>query len=388
MAHSLRYRLAASLLAACSLAPALAVAAPPGGAYDSLHVLEPLAPDALHPQARALTEAVKARVQASPLYALGNTDFSLFVLVAPCERSPFGPDGEPLEPSPRCLERVGESLGEKILRQRSPFVWGVLRRAPGASHRLVTRIHLWREGQSDVVIERTFDEGLVDPTAPALVDLADDLVGRLLYGTENVGTVRVLAGPGLEGDVYADNELKGRIAPGARRELTVARGEHVFDVRQGDRVRAVIGPAPSEVRLDAPAAATESVRALAPSPAAAAHPARASHARAAAPYVIAGVGAAALVASGAFFAARLSARTEIAEYCHSVACPSSQSDAVARSKLYGVLAPTALGIGLVGVAAGAWLYFDGRDADAKRPVSAVLVPIERGAAASVSGAFL
>lgn len=225
---------AIALVAGGVLAPRGAAAAPPGGTHESLHVLELASPRALRPQARALTEALKARVIASREYALGNTDYSLEVLAAPCFSGPYaGTDGAPAEPAPACLERVSASLRDPLYKRRPPFVWGVLAGDATRGERLTLRLHLWREDRPDASVEHAMGRALAAVEGPALGDAVEYLWRKLLG--ESVGRVRVQAPAGPGGALYVDGEARGELGPGGERELAVGPGRRRVELRRGER---------------------------------------------------------------------------------------------------------------------------------------------------------
>ncbi len=223
--------LVASGLAA---APRDAAAAPPDGTHESLHVLELASPRMLRPQARALTEALRARVLASREYALGNTDYSLEVLAAPCFAGLYvRPGGAPAEPPPACLERVSTSLRDPLRKRRPPFLWGVIAGDATRGERLTLRLHLWREDRSDALAEHDVTSALASAEGPALEDTTDYLWRKLLG--ETVGRVRVRAPVGQGGVVYVDGEARGELGPGGERELVTGPGRRRVELRRADR---------------------------------------------------------------------------------------------------------------------------------------------------------
>jgi hypothetical protein len=98
------------------------------------------------------------------------------------------------------------------------------------------------------------------------------------------------------------------------------------------------------------------------------------------PYVIGGLGAASLAASGVFFALRSSAIADLDRQCPSGTCPASAQATFDKGKRYSTLANITLAVGIVGLGTGAVLYFT-QDKPAKTPVDASL-----GAPGALAGA--
>jgi len=102
------------------------------------------------------------------------------------------------------------------------------------------------------------------------------------------------------------------------------------------------------------------------------------------PFVVGGVGAASLVASGVFFLLRRGTISTLDDECGSNrdACPESERDTYDRGKTYNLLTNVTLAVGVVGVGAGVALYVLGSP---KERTGAAIVP---GAPASIGGASL
>jgi hypothetical protein len=389
----------ASALAA--LSPNGALAAPPGEGHESLYVLQIADHDALE-QARALSTALRQRVNESSDYALGNSTSSLEALASRCAKAPLvSPTGGYREPSRPCQEQVGTSLRMGSLMPKPPYVWGLLYRSTSPPGRLVLRLHLWREGRDDALIEQPYAESLVDPKSPALADLSDYLLQRLLRGDE-VGRARVVAPGGVGGELWVDNANKGRIEPGGTREIVAGRGAHSFEVRDGERVlasaRQTLGTGPmTDVALAPPGSPGPTANAgpafdpFAESPDDASARPRAASGGSALPWVLGGVGAAALVASGVFFFQERSASNKLDDLC-ARDCPPRAQDDIDRSKLYGTLWPISLGVGVAGLGAGAYFLLKKDEKPATtagapwRLVGSVQ-PLLGGAAAGLSARF-
>jgi hypothetical protein len=74
------------------------------------------------------------------------------------------------------------------------------------------------------------------------------------------------------------------------------------------------------------------------------------------PYVVGGIGVAALITSGVFFLRRSSAQSELEDKCQGTLCPESAKDAGDRGKSATTIGNVALVIGVVGVGAGITLF--------------------------------
>lgn len=394
-----RAALLASTLAALA-APAPAWAAPPGEGHESLYVLQLADHDALE-QARALSTALRQRVHESKDYALGNSTSSLEALASRCAKAPLvSANGGFREPGRPCQEQLGTSLRMGTLMPKPPYVWGLLYRSASPPSKLILRVHLWREGREDALVEQPYDEALIDPKNPALVDLSDYLLQRLLHGDE-IGRARVTAPAGFGGELWVDNEAKGRLEPGGARELTLPRGSHAFELRSGERVlgaaRQSVGAGPTaEIRFAPASAGGASVGggfderpppSLTDDEGPRPGPTRSSSAL---PWVFGGIGVAGLVAAGVFLAQERSASSDLDRLCADQ-CPNRAQDAIDKSKLYGTLWPVALGVGVAGLGAGAYFLLkpNEKPAAAQAPWRMVgtFQPIAGGAAAGVSGRF-
>ncbi|MCU0686766.1 MAG: hypothetical protein MUF34_31720 [Polyangiaceae bacterium] len=386
-----------SALAALA-APAPALAAPPGEGHESLYVLQLADHDAL-PQARALSTALRQRVHESKEYALGNSTSSLEALASRCVKAPLvSANGGFREPARPCQEQIGTSLRMGTLMPKPPYVWGLLYRSASPPSKLILRVHLWREGQEDALVEQPYDEALIDPKNPALVDLSDYLFQRLLHGDE-IGRARVTAPAGVGGELWVDNEARGRLEPGGTRELTLPRGSHAFELRGGGRVlgaaRQSVGAGPTaEVSFASASAASvdggfdeRPPPSLTDEEGARPGPKRSSSAL---PWVFGGIGVAGLVAAGVFLGQERSASSDLDRLCADQ-CPNRAQDAIDKSQLYGTLWPVALGVGVAGLGAGAYFLLkpNEKPAAARAPWRLVgtFQPIAGGAAAGVSGSF-
>jgi hypothetical protein len=109
-----------------------------------------------------------------------------------------------------------------------------------------------------------------------------------------------------------------------------------------------------------------------------------------APFIVGGVGAASLVASGVFFLLRSKSISSLEESCPSrTGCPSDQRSTYDQGKTYTVVADVTLGIGIAGVATGATLFFLNRKKTAPPTAGSVqVVPVwNSGTGAALIGAF-
>jgi hypothetical protein len=334
-----------------------ASAAPPASRYESLHVLE-LAYQDEREAARALTEALRQRVHVARDYALGDSDLSLKVAAAPCQRGPlFDREGAPREPTPACLGQVGAALQDKLQARKPPFLWGHLTRDAAGRRRV--QLHLWREGQADARVDYVYEATPTGARAVPLEDVAEWLLRRLVDGEARTGRVRVRAAGTLEGDLYADGEERGRLEAGGSRELVLAPGIHALEVRRGERVVAQArvlaraGDEPPPVQPMTLPAATAPARAPLPSPAPVATSTPPE--RTAWPWVFGGIGVAGLATAGLLFVLRQDAEGDLDRACD-VWCHSRERSTIERSNRLGSGALLALSSGVAGLAAGVTLW--------------------------------
>jgi hypothetical protein len=384
-----------ALLSAATLGgPRSASAADPGRGKESLHVVR-LVERGAPAQARAMTAALKARVLALPDYALGNSDLSFEPLAARCHKGPLFPAAGPAagEPAPSCLAQIGAFLQERRFAQKSPFLWGVVYRPEGGGERVALRLHLWREGAPDALVDLSYAASLGDPSDPALGDVAEWALLRLVRGEGKVARVRVRAPGAAEGSLYVDGAPRGELAAGGERALVLEPGAHAFELRQGEAVRAsaqrsVGGGDDAELEL-APVKPPPAARALppldlgvTPTP---------TGQTSALPWVFGGVGALGLVGAGVFLALRQGANSDLEKACRDGTCPRPQQDTLDRGNLYGTLSLGSLGVGLVGAGLATYFALDAassRSATATGPRwVATVQPLAGGAAAGLSGRF-
>jgi hypothetical protein len=114
------------------------------------------------------------------------------------------------------------------------------------------------------------------------------------------------------------------------------------------------------------------------------------------PFVIGGVGIASLAASGVFFILRGSANSKLADQCgpDGNQCPAGLESTNSAGKLYSLLAPITLGVGVVAVGTAVVLLVTQKKAAAPPPASGALqfeplLPMSAGApvGAAISGHF-
>jgi hypothetical protein len=90
-------------------------------------------------------------------------------------------------------------------------------------------------------------------------------------------------------------------------------------------------------------------------------------------YVVGGVGAAGMVTFAIFGAMAKSTYDDLDAACHGGPCPAGKSDEISSGKTQETVANVALGVGIVGLAAGAALFVFGKPQSAHPPAAAVLV---------------
>jgi len=80
------------------------------------------------------------------------------------------------------------------------------------------------------------------------------------------------------------------------------------------------------------------------------------------PFIVGGAGVASLVASGIFYGLRSGTTSDLDDACgpNRDRCPANMQDTFDKGKTYNTLTNVTLGLGVVGVAAGAVLYFTGK----------------------------
>jgi hypothetical protein len=176
-----------------------------------LYVLEIDSDDA-DEQADALTRAMRARVRATPGFALAETSQSLGTLIVAL-KCPTPPDAP-------CLEKIAEVL------RADRFVWGIMaHKADSVS----VDVHLWERGKPDVKASEQYGDKLKDPEGEPLKKVATRLVERLT-GSTSTGTIMVRIDSASSGTVLVDNVEKGRLEQGVAR-IDVPSGPHTIEVR-------------------------------------------------------------------------------------------------------------------------------------------------------------
>jgi hypothetical protein len=378
------------LIAALALAPRAARAVPPevglerGGEQREVHVVHLASGRRDAYDALKLTKALEQRVLASRGVKLINSNKSLFELLneVKCAPSILKVVKEPSFTEHQgddidgpCLTKMATPLG-KPYKAADRFFWGwVYQDAVGKP---MVRLNYWERGQPG----RKVTLPLTEP----LDRLADRLVQHLVYAGR-VGDVRVAAVSPLKGELYVGADLYGRFE-GAPVELTLPVGAHNFELRQGEKVLAqgrgvVLARESRQIELEPVVDATP--RPVPPPPPVDAVTPPPPRSRAPSPFVwaSAGLGLAGLTGAGVFFALRQGAESDLHNQCSTgKRCPEAAGDALDRSRLYGTLAPISLGVGLVGLGAGA--YFLVRP-PAQASAAPAALRITGGGAAPVTG---
>jgi hypothetical protein len=219
---SMRAPLLSSLVFTAAVGGLASVTSPAwaaGAGAPTLDVLE-VATDDADDQAKALTVAIKARVKASKDYALADGDYSLAVMLAALKCGDV--------PDPSCQTRIAEKMGSER------YVWGTMKKSAGGQ--VTVDLHLWQKGQTDVKQQFSFSDNLTEPLDPSLQKLADQMLTKLTnFG--KMGAARVTSASPVEGELFIDGSSSGKFtnAPG---EMTLAIGEHRFEVRSGGKVLA------------------------------------------------------------------------------------------------------------------------------------------------------
>jgi hypothetical protein len=199
----------------CALA-APVHAAPPGPNTPAVHVLEIYTDDA-DDQAKALTLAVKSKVRTSKEYALADSDKALGVYLAQFKCGDI--------PDVVCQGKIGDNL------KADRYIWGIVRK-DGAE--LAIDIHLWQKGQNEVRQQLKISANLTDANDPALQQVAEQLVNKLVnFG--KVGIAHLASAQSIDGELFVDNTSMGRFTNG-QAELTLPIGEHKFEVRAQGKV--------------------------------------------------------------------------------------------------------------------------------------------------------
>jgi hypothetical protein len=177
----------------------------------AVYVLEILTDDS-DEQADALTQALRARVRATPGWTLLETQQSLEKLsvILHCPPKPDAP----------CLQRIGDTI------KADRYVWGTM--AKKGPHQIGVELHLWARGKPDMKTEQVVSDNLKDPSDDALKKVAADLFANV-SGAVTTGSVTVHAGAG-GGMVLVDGAERARLDNGTTK-LDVAVGTHTLEVR-------------------------------------------------------------------------------------------------------------------------------------------------------------
>jgi hypothetical protein len=95
------------------------------------------------------------------------------------------------------------------------------------------------------------------------------------------------------------------------------------------------------------------------------------------PWIVGGVGVAGLAASGAFFALRQGAKSELDKGCDGNTCPESLHDKQKQGELYTTLSWVFLGVGVAGIGTATYLFISGAGSShevASLPVDVAVLP--------------
>ena len=226
------------LATSLALSAASVVCAAPARAANPTFVLE-IATDDADDQAKALTNALKARIKATKDMALGDADVSLQVVLLQFKCGDV--------PDVSCQARIGDKLNAR------EYIWGTMRKTP--NRQVVADLHYWQKDKPEVRQQFTFSDNLTEPADPSLQRLADQMLARLTqFG--KLGVAKISFEQSIAGDLYVDGKPMGAFTNGLA-ELTVPIGEHRFEVRAGGKVLAsasgVVSPTtPIEITLKAP----------------------------------------------------------------------------------------------------------------------------------------
>jgi len=207
---------------------------------------------------------------------------------------------------------------------------------------------------------------------------------------KNAGSIKVE----LDGVVLGD--------PQVGKEITVDPGPHVVVgiVAPGNRFKTEVSVAEGKsarVVLDVPEALLEPPADEQPQPAATsqgapvadAAPAEEKKASSrAAPWIVGGLGVAALAASGVFYALRADAQKELDAGCIGRTCPDTLRDTQSRGETYAALSGVMLGVGIAGVGASTLMLL-GRSSQPEAPgtPAAALSVAPRRVSVSLGGRF-
>jgi hypothetical protein len=364
-------RAALPLALASLVAATPAQAAPMGPGVETARVLSFHTDRELEVASKTMTNVLRQRVVDGEPFALNALSATLIetALDAKCPLKglgrPVAAADEKVFDAP-CLKRMGAKLGAKN------FFWGLVYTEGGTTF---VRLHLWRDG---------IDRAATLPYDAEQRDRIADRLYRKVVTPNAVGDLKVVGASA--GELVVDGRPVGSYVSGL--ELTLETGEHLLEVRDGQRViargRGRVEPGGrSETTLmpvAEPAPTVSSPPALPRDPPLVVVSPRPS----AWPWVLGGTAAVGLTASGIFWALRSDVKSDLRRACADGTCPDRERASVDRGERYAALAGVSLGIGLAaGVGLGAYLLTPRR----ARPVAGVVVPLPGGGALGVAGAF-
>ncbi len=203
----LRWMRRALVAAAAALVFSLG-AGPALGAEGRIQVLSVVS-DSAFTEAQALTVALK-RAASRAGWELDEGDYSLEVMAAS-----FGCPEPPDDP---CLKKIAGRI------KSDHFMWGTLEKQ---GKELVATLRLWQGGKNARETTVRYPSNLTDPSDDALIAVAAKAVTNLSGSAP--GTVVIVAGK-LDGEVFVDGELVGKLAAG-RAELELPAGKHEILVK-------------------------------------------------------------------------------------------------------------------------------------------------------------
>lgn len=349
----------ARLGAAAALGAAWLSAGAPAAAAKHRQPVQVLAvaSDRGYEQAQALTIALKRAVDRSRSYALGAGDYSLEVLVLAlgCQ--------EP--PDAACQRRIAEKAST------DRYVWGTLE-LEGAE--VVAHLRYWEGGAQKGETVIRYAANLTDPSDDVLLEVARNAFAELTGAASSVLVLRVGQ---HDGEILVDGAPGGALRKG-RAELLVAAGEHELTLRirgRSDRVaRVTVEGARQELSLEPGAAVAAPPGDPGP---AAAEPAEQDRTLA---YVALGAGGL-FLGGGVYAALRVASIGEDEQLtAYRAALPPSKdaceeakdgrrpadgsdpqpvADLCSEAAVLEPLQFVLLGLGAVGIGAGAWLLLDG-----------------------------
>ncbi|HEU4410099.1 MAG TPA: hypothetical protein VFS43_32895 [Polyangiaceae bacterium] len=374
-------------LAAWALGAALLGAAAPGRAAPIGPGVETAAVLGLEADlsndlaAKTLTNALRQQVLDSAEYTLSGESPPLAVKAGEAKCSLKGlrrplTEASDLSFDAACLGRLGALLGVKR------YFWGHFY---SEGSRPFVRLHFWREGESDRAVTLPYDEAERERLAERLY--------RKLAIPEKVGDVALTSAGPLEGELYVDGKPRGALRP--RVELTLLGGEHSFELRRDGKAVAqakaqVVAGGWVDVRLEplplplpdlAPQIRVGDIP-----------PVTRRRESSALPWVFGGVGAAALIGAGTFFALYRGAQSDLDDACAPDKSCRGQQATIDRSRLYSALSLASFGV-VAGAGAGLYLSLRSRGPEEAvvsrgRPGPGLwggVAPLAGGGAAALAG---